>query len=305
MKYLENLKKACDTDETITILGHDNIDVDSFLSGILLSNLLNYLKIKNEFIILEEVKEDETYRIVKELLGIDMKEYYSGKEDSSRKLFLQDHYETIHEGKVVACIDHHPTSRKIEYPFYYSRRSCSTSYMVYEIMKEAGYEISDEEAKMILVSMMIDTVSFRSAKTVEYETNIAYQIAEEYKLNYDEIEKYCLCLTPIEEMSYEEIVNNGFKYYNYNGNKVKSSYVQLYSKLPQRILYILIDIIKKLMEEENLQMWVFILFDCKENKTYEYRVKAGTEECEMHKYAGILSRGTNIMPEIERLFKIE
>jgi len=234
-----------------------------------------------------------------------MKEYYSGKEDSSRKLFLQDHYETIHEGKVVACIDHHPTSQKIEYPFYYSRRSCSTSYMVYEIMKEAGYEISDEESKMILVSMMIDTVSFRSAKTVEYETNIAYQIAEEYKLNYDEIEKYCLCLTPIEEMSYEEIVNNGFKYYNYNGNKVKSSYVQLYSKLPQRILYILIDIIKKLMEEENLQMWVFILFDCKENKTYEYRVKAGTEECEMHKYAGILSRGTNIMPEIERLFTIE
>ena len=46
MKYLENLKKVCDTDETITILGHDNIDVDSFLSGILLSNLLNYLKIK-------------------------------------------------------------------------------------------------------------------------------------------------------------------------------------------------------------------------------------------------------------------
>ena len=302
MKYLENLKKALNTGETITILGHDNIDVDAFLSGILLSNLLNYLRIKNEFIILEEVKEDETYRIVKELFGIDMKEYFSGKEDSSRKLFLEDHYKTVHAGKVFACIDHHPTCEKIEYPFYYSKLSCATSYMVYELMKEAGYEISAEEAKMILVSMMIDTVSFRSAKTVEYETNIAYQIAEEYGLIYEELEKYCLCLTPIEEMSYEEIVNNGFKYYNYNGNKVKSSYVQLYSRLPQRILGILIDTIKELMEKENLQMWVFILFDCKENKTYEYRVKAGTEECEMHKYGGILSRGTNIMPKIEKLF---
>lgn len=302
MKYLENLKKALNTDETITILGHDNIDVDAFLSGILLSNLFNYLEIKNKFIILEEVKEGETYQIIKELFGIDMKEYYSEKEDSSRKLFLQDHYETIHEGKVIACIDHHPTSQKIEYPFYYSRLSCSTSYMVYELMKEAGYEISAKEAKMILVSMMIDTVSFRSAKTVEYETYIAKQIAEEHELDYEEIEKYCLCLTPIEEMSYEEIVNNGFKYYNYNGNKVKSSYVQLYSKLPQKILNILIDTIKELVEEENLQMWVFILFDCKENKTYEYRVKARAEECEVHKYGGILSRGTNIMPKIEKLF---
>lgn len=40
----------------ITILGHDNIDVDAFLSGILLSKLFDFLKIENEFIILEEVK---------------------------------------------------------------------------------------------------------------------------------------------------------------------------------------------------------------------------------------------------------
>ena len=59
-----------------------------------------------------------------------------------------------------------------------------------EIAAKTGKQISKEEAKMLVVSMMIDTVSFRSAKTVEYETNIAYQIAEEYKLNYDEIEKY-------------------------------------------------------------------------------------------------------------------
>ena len=28
----------------ITILGHDNIDVDAFLSGILLSNLFNFMQ---------------------------------------------------------------------------------------------------------------------------------------------------------------------------------------------------------------------------------------------------------------------
>ena len=28
-------------------------------------------------------------------------------------------------------------------------------------------------------------------------------------------------------MSVDEIINNGYKYYNYNGNKVKSSYIQV------------------------------------------------------------------------------
>ena len=126
----------------LTILGHDNIDVDSFISGVLLSNLLTFLKIDNEFIILEEVKEDETYEIVKELFGIDMKDYYSKGEDSTRKLFLEDHYKTVHSGEVVACIDHHPTSEKVEYPFYRSRVACSTSYMIYELMQEVGYQIS-------------------------------------------------------------------------------------------------------------------------------------------------------------------
>ena len=36
----------------LTILGHDNIDVDAFLSGVLLSRLFNFLKIDNEFIVL-------------------------------------------------------------------------------------------------------------------------------------------------------------------------------------------------------------------------------------------------------------
>ena len=48
----------------ITILGHDNIDVDATLSGILMSQLLDFLEIENEFCIMQEVKEDDTYTIL-------------------------------------------------------------------------------------------------------------------------------------------------------------------------------------------------------------------------------------------------
>ena len=48
-------------------------------------------------------------------------------------------------------------------------------------------------------------------------------------------------------------------------------------------------------------MWVFIIFECKNNITYEYRVtEKGLEKILSE---GILSRGTNIMPKIEKLFK--
>lgn len=286
----------------ITILGHDNIDVDAFISGVLLSNLLNFLEVDNEFIILEEVKEDDTYQIVKELFGIDMKDYYSKGEDSTRKLFLEDHYKTVHSGDVVACIDHHPTSEKVEYPFYRSRVACSTSYMIYELMQEVGYQVSTKESKMIVTSMMVDTVSFRSAKTVKEEAEKAREMAKQYEFDYDELEKYCLCLTPIhEDTPIEAIINNGYKYYNYNGYRVKSSYIQVYGMVASRRIFEWTSEIQKQVKKENLAMWVFIIFECQDNVTHEYRV---TNDGNIIKTTtpGILSRGTNIMPKVEKYF---
>lgn len=303
MTNFEKLQKVLKNYEKVTIIGHDNIDVDAFISGVLLSNLLNFLKIENEFLILEEVKEDETYHIIKEMFGIDMKKYYSEHEDESRNLFLEDHYSTVHAGKVIACLDHHLTEDGIvnDYSFYYSRISCSTSYMVYELMIEAGYKISKEEAKMILISMMIDTVSFRSRKTIESEVFKAKELAEQYDLNFEELEKYCLCLTPIDTFSVEQIINNGYKYYNYYGKKVKSSYIQVYGNPEKsKIIDWIYNILGRL-KSEKLYMWVFIVFECKNNITYEYRVtEKGVEKILSE---GILSRGTNIMPKIEKLFK--
>ena len=71
----------------ITILGHDNIDVDSVVSGILMSKLLDFLKIENQFAILEEVKRNETYEILEELLGIDMKQWEVKKKMKKENYF--------------------------------------------------------------------------------------------------------------------------------------------------------------------------------------------------------------------------
>lgn len=302
MQNLDKLKIVLQDYDFITVLGHDNIDVDAFLSGILLSRLLNFIGVKNEFLILEKVQENETFHIVKDMIGIDMKEYQDNAESSVRKIFLIDHYSTEHEGEVIACLDHHLTTDTVvsTYQFYYSKKSCSASYIVYELMCEAGYQISKEEAKMLLVSMMIDTVSFKSKKTVQDEVIEARKIANFFGLNFEEIQKSCFCLTPIDKLSVKEIVENGLKNYNYNGNKVKSSYIQVYEKIEEKVIKIWLNEIIKKIKNNNLAMWVFIIFDCKNEVTIEYHI---TVNSVTHvETAGILSRGTNIMPLVEVKF---
>lgn len=301
MRIKKLVKVLKQVEEKVFIIGHDNIDVDAFLSGILLSNLLNFLGILNEFIILEEVKENDSYQIVKELFNISMEDYYAGKEDSFfRNLILEDHYETKHLGKVIACIDHHPNKGGKNYPFLYSRIACSTSYMVYELMQEAGYEISKLEARMIIASMMIDTVSFRNGKTVSEEVIEAKRIAKQYEIEYEQLEKYCLCLTPIDKYSVRETINNGYKYYDYNGNKVKSSYIQVYGMPNKKRISRWIEEIRKEVKVKSIKMWVFIIFECRSSQTYEYRITE--DKTALMESDGILSRGTNIMPKIEKLF---
>ena len=302
MRNLDKLKETLQDYGKITILGHDNIDVDAFLSAILLSRLLNFIGIENEFIILEKVHKNETFDIIKDMFNIDMREYQCNVEDSSRKLFLEDHYSTKHKGKVIACLDHHLTSDPIvnSYLFYYCRQSCSVSYIVYELMCEAGYQICKEEAKMILVSMMVDTVAFKSKKTVKAEVTKAKEIAKQFKLNFQEIEKCCLCLTPIDKLSTEEIIENGFKDYNYNGNKVKSSYIQVYEMLDEEVIDDWINLIVQKLKSQKLSMWVFVVFVCKDEITIEYHITSNS--INRIKTVGILSRGINIMPKIEEYF---
>lgn len=288
-------------DRELVILGHDNIDVDAVLSGILLSKLFNYLKIKNHFYILESVKEGETYNIVKGLFGIDMKQFEKIGENEKRLLFLEDHFETVHAGKIIGCIDHHPTSREAKYDFMYKRNSCAVAYLIYEIMQLVRYKPSAEEAKMIIVSMMVDTTSFKSSKTIMEEVEVAKKLAYEYELDYDYLIKYCLCLTPIDKMTVEEIITNGQKYYDYYGHKVSSAYLQLYEKPSDSIVNdVWIKALREKIKECHLEMYVFIIFEMENDKTYEIHVtENGVEKLE---YPKILSRGKDIMPVVEKVF---
>lgn len=285
----------------ITILGHDNPDVDSVLSAILFSKVLDFWEIENEFLILQEIKEDDTYSIVKELFHIDMRKYQSIGEDNQRNIVLLDHYQTLHQGKVFACIDHHFTTREFDYPFKYVKHSCATAYLIYEIMKLSGYMPLKEDVEMIIMAMLIDTVAFKSTKTVESEAKLAKELAKKYDVDFYLLEKYGLALTDISSMSDESIISNGQKWYNYRRIKdVGSSYLQLYGMPTDKIINKWLDLIAKKLVDVGADMLIFLIFDVKEGNTYEYRVTC--QSTKQLTYKGILSRGKDIMPKIEAMF---
>lgn len=299
---LKKLEEALANRGEIIIIGHDNIDVDSVLSGVLLSRLFRYLNIKARFAIMQTINKNDTYQIVSELTNIKMENYEEVKESELRNLFLVDHYETTHRGQVVGCIDHHPTEKENSYKFSYVRNCTAAAYMIYELMKAANYPLTAEDAKLIVIAMMVDTTAFRSSKTILEEVKSAKELAKKYNLDYDYLEKYCLCLTPIEKMNIDEITSNGQKEYNYNGHKVKSAYLQL-DGMPNEttvnkwLTYLNNKLVSK---KENTEMMVFIIFDTKLNITYEYQVMKDYAKKIIHK--GILSRGKDIMPKIEKRY---
>ena len=285
----------------IYCIGHDQIDVDAFFAGLLSDRLFKYLGFKSEFIILQPVVQNETYALVKKFTNVEMKLYEKTVEDNARTLFLVDHYETLHAGKVIGCIDHHPTIKENTYPFSYIRYATASTYMVYELMQAANYPLTPEEAKYIVFAMLVDTVGFRSSKANLEEATIAKQLAKQYNLNYDLLEKASFCLTPINTMTTEEIVLNGLKKYNFNGYNVRSSYLQLYGlpaeeKIEESIQYIQKDVIQE--SNPTLKMFIFIVFDLLENKTYEYKIYKDCYQEIIHE--GILSRGQDIMPKVEK-----
>ena len=299
------LKQLLDTlhQKEITILGHDNIDVDAALSGILLSRLFDFLGIKNTFKILEPVKMTETYIIIKELIEIDLKdfEFLSSPQADNATLFLVDHYQTSHIGNVIGYIDHHPTIQHINVLFSYARNSSATAYLIYKLIQEAKYPITKQDALMIVTAMMADTVCFKSTKALPEEIEITKQLCFDFNLDWNLIENYALCLTPINKMSLDEIITNGAKQYNFNGSKIASAYVQL-SELPDSsIINAWLQRLTHNISINQLEMYVFLLFDLGNNKTYEYQIT--NKWINKITHDKIVSRGKDVMPKIEKMFQ--
>lgn len=283
--------------KNITILGHPNPDVDSIISGSLLSEYLRFKGYNANYVIPDSSIDEESRQIVK-LFGIESDKYKGSVEDDSY-LILVDHHETEFKGNVVAVIDHHPTIKKFDYPVYINKKASATSKLVYDIIKNDSPEfLNSIYIERILVAMLVDTCSFKSSKTNTVDIPWAKEICEELSLDFDKLKKIGYCLTNLDNLEKASI--NGFKQFTYGDKIVKTSYIQCDS-FKEHSVYQILNILSARVKSEDIFMWMFLVTDIESEKSWEYQISSSNISLTNYDY--IASRGSVIMPKIEKMIK--
>lgn len=298
-----NLEKimSLSKDTIISILPHDNPDVDAILSSVLLSKLLDFLGYKNKVVILDKKISQDTLYICN-LVGVNPKDFMVNSLNKDSSIFIVDHYSCNYSDKIIGCIDHHPIAKIPKYYIYEFRNSCSTANIIYSFMLEIGMPITKEIVMLLGYAMLVDTSGFTSNKTVKEQAEKLPSLLKSFGLDYDTMRKESLLYTDIYNMEMHDIINNGAKVHTYSKGIVKSSYLQLENAIDKKAMLDILLEIKNELETSNLfDLWIYIIYSIENNKTICYYLKPN-QVITQKKFNGILSRGNDIMPNIEKIY---
>lgn len=275
------------------ILGHENPDNDSIVSGYLLESFMKRRGYDVEFIIPDEEISEENIMLAN-YCGIDPTKYQKPlPQDPEIKYILVDHHERDVPGEIVSIIDHHPTLTKdIKCRHYYNYPACSTSCI---IVREHERIFSLEDIKAACFSAMVDTAAFHSNKTVVRDFLWVKHMCSKFNFNYDEMLTMSMCPTDISDL--EKAATNGLKKHDIAGHKISSSFLHL--KQPaenQEEIDKMISYLKTYIQDEGYDLFAFIVHDITNFKSTLYKVREdSTEKVEYDEYT---SRGTRIIPDL-------
>jgi len=182
----------------IYVIGHNNVDADSYFSSYILSKILNSFNINSHFAILDDYMiSEENKEIINDYLN-EKPIILRRKEIENKSFILVDHNDINQSLKNNACnilfsIDHHIDTKQIEK--CYSEEFASTLLYIYDLFKDK-YNFSYEDKVLIALSVMTDS---------EYLTSTRFK--ESDKLLYDELKV---------NLDYKKIRDKYFKTTNFN-----------------------------------------------------------------------------------------
>lgn len=279
------------------ILGHQNPDVDSVLSGALLERILNrYTKNEFKFIIPDNVDEITTEIVTN--AGIDINQYKQKDVPEDARLILVDHYEdNRYSNKICGIYDHHPPKTDFNNPLkvaYYNSPSCSTTTVLYNIFKDY---LTKEDFIQVLIGAVVDTVSFKSTKTNQDEVKLLMEKAKEYNIDINKYLDIGLCLNNLDDLNKAALY--GLKDYELQGKYVQSSYIQIKDvENNKEKIASMLNILTDYINKNNVDIFVFIVHDMDSFKTTTFEISEnGIEQVSYDKYT---SRGSKIIPDLEQ-----
>lgn len=275
------------------IVGHENPDFDSVISGYLLEQLLKRKGYFVQFIIPDKEIDIDT-KVLCQKYGIDVT-LYQKDWILDADYILVDHHERKVPGNIVAVIDHHPTSKNIDCPYLINQHICSTAMLIYELSPNSFLE---EEKKLVVLANLVDTVVFHLPdKYRKVDIKLTKELCQQLNVDYKLLEQDGMMTTSLNDLS--KSYCNGLKRYQFGNYFVMSSYIQV-EKVTKEQKDILISFCKKRFIEENLDLYVFLIMTFLDHKTTVYYIDK--DDMKMESYSYFVSRGSVIMPKVESYF---
>ena len=214
----EKLNKMKSLDN-IYIIGHNNLDFDSYFSAYILSKILKKLKINAEFTILDDYNIcDDDKQIIND---------YKKEEPiildrnliNDKKFILVDHNDIEQSLKNSGCnilfaIDHHIDTGKVKE--CYSVEYTSTLLYIYDMFKSI-YVFSDYEKELIAISVMTDSEYLTTTRFKDYDKILFDEL--NVNINTKEIKKKYFKTTDFSlDINYN--IKNNYKTYNIENKNI-------------------------------------------------------------------------------------
>jgi len=295
-KDIHHLYKLCKDAAKIgriVITGHDRADVDSAAGCVLMKRLLDRWSIPCSIVLHEPDKQS---RRVMARFGIDAAALEGGTNETDF-LILVDHHQSAHPGHVLACVDHHPTDYPPAYPFVRIEDCGACAVMALRLMQEAGVPVTQEDERLAICALYLDTIALRSAKISRDEAAWGEAQAKRLGLDEDWLRREGMGLRDM-SLPDRDLALLGKKVYTFGGKRVLSTYIQTDGMTEARLDKIL-DILREEMEKEGADLWVYLVHDPMRMRSSEYDLLPDGS-VKTIEYDYLASRGKDVMPRIER-----
>lgn len=245
------------------------------------------------------------------------------KEKNRKKVILVDHNELeqsavgLEEAEITEIVDHHKigdltTNNPINFR---NMKLGSTNSIIYLMYTEAGIDVPQDMAGIMLSGILSDTLKFTSPTTTEQDKTIAAELSKIAKVDIDEYAtKMFKAGTKLEGKTTEEIIMTDMKVYPIEDKKIAVS--QVFTLNSEDVLNNLkeyVDILNKLYDNKNYEIAMLCLTDIIKNGSYiiyneqsRFKVMDALELEEI--YEGIyidkmVSRKKQMVPKLMRYIK--
>ncbi len=165
----------------ILILTHHNADIDAISSAIVLKKYLsknNVVEIGTSESVAKQCKKILELTGENVLIDPDCKNYDKVIVVDTSSL---EQIKTVKNLKIDVLIDHHEEGDiECEYKFV-DKNAKSTTYLVYELLKELGYEFDIIDKKLILAGLLSDTSHLKFSNREVFR--VFYELMEEIKFS--------------------------------------------------------------------------------------------------------------------------